>query len=167
MLSKKIMTIFPLIKGEEKLKTTKKDFISKLKVLTEKNYPLLRPTNVGYDENLKEYARELYDDSFTLWKIPDPGFQLSPFIFTVIQARLIENKGSLTLKYFIRFNIWTYILVACIVLCSLYLLYDSIFLSKHFELKTSLIIIIPYPISLLVFIGCAKGDKEFIRKLST
>ena len=161
-----IMIIFPLIKGHEELKTTKKDFISKLKALTEKDYQLIRPTNVGYDENLKEYARELYDDSFNLWKIPSSGIQLSPFIFTVIQARLIVNGDSLTLKYFIRFNIWSYILVTCDILGSLYLLYDNIFLSK-FDLTSSLIIIIPYPLFIWVFRGCALDDKEFIRKLTT
>ena len=160
-----MMTIFPLIKGQEELKQTKKDFISKLKVLTEKNYPLLRPTSVGYDENLKEYARELYDDTFTLWKIPSPGIQLSPFIFTVIQARLKENGNSLTLKYFIRFNIWSYILVACIIFTTVYLLFDCIFISE-FDLKTSLLILIPYPLFLWVFNSCASDDKEFIKKLS-
>ena len=136
-------------------------------MLTEKNYPLLRPTSIGYDENLKEYARELYDDSFILWKIPSPGIQLSPFIFTVIQARLIENRDSITLKYFIRFNIWSYILVACIMFTTIYLLFDSIFISKHFDLKTSLIILIPYPLFIWVFRGCASDDKEFIRRLLT
>jgi hypothetical protein len=160
------MTIFPLIIGQNELRTTKKEFISKLKVLTEKNYPLLRPTSVGYDENLKGYARELYDQTFKVWKIPSPGIQLSPFIFTVIQARLQENGESLTLKYFIRFNIWSYILVACFIFTSVYLLFDSIFISG-FDLKTSLLILVPYPLFMRVFGSCASDDKEFIKKLST
>ena len=161
-----MMTLFPLIKGQEELKTTRKDFMSKLKGLTEKEYPLIRPTSVSYGENLKEYARELYDDSFKLWKIPSPGIQLSPFIFTVIQARLIENADSLTLKYFIRFNIWSYILVACTMFSSIYLLFDCIFISK-FDLKTLLIILIPYPLFMWIFKSCASNDKEFIGKLSS
>lgn len=159
------MTIFPLIKGQVELKTTKKNFISKIKKLTEKEYPLIRPTYVSEDENLKEYARELYDDSFILWKIPSPGFQPTPFLFTIIHGRIIEKGDCITLKYFIRFNIWSNILIIGICIATFYLLYDNIFLSNHFDLMSWLIILISYLFFIFIFREGALKDKVFVEKL--
>jgi len=160
------MTIFPLIKGQIELKTTKEEFISKLNKLTEKDYPLIRPTSVSYDEDLKDYAREQYENSFMLWKIPSQGMKLSPFLFTTIHGHFVEIGGQLLLKYHIRFNIWSNFLVLAIIISTVYLLYSNIFLSDHFDVLPWLVTIIPYPLFMWNYNSCASDDKEFIRKLT-
>jgi hypothetical protein len=159
------MRVLPFFRGQAELKISKKKFISNLMQLTEKEYPLVRATSVSYGENLKEYGRELYEDSFLLWKIPSPGAKSSPFMFTVIDGRLIEKGDSITFKYQIRFNIWTNIVFVALVLLTFYLLYDSLFVNNNFKFEWLLIALGGYPLYLYLFWMDAKDDKAFLVKL--
>ena len=160
------MRIFPVVKGQIEINTTKEDFIAKLRKVTEADYPLIRATSVSYDERLREYARELYEDSFMLWKIPSPGMKLSPFLFTTIHGRLIEIENKVILKYHIRFNLGACLLTLAILLVSFYLLYEIIFVSVLFDLKSWVLLLISYPLEMWVFNDCASDDEKFLKKLT-
>lgn len=160
------MRIFPFIKGQIKINATKKEVVAKLRMLTEADYPLIRATSVSHDERLREYARELYEDSFMLWKIPSPGMKLSPFLFTTIHGRLVEIENKVILKYHIRFNLVASLLTLAILLVSFYLLYEIIFVSDHFDLKSWVLLLISYPLEMWVFNDCASDDEAFLKKLT-
>lgn len=156
------MTIFPFIKGQIELKITRVEFLTRLKKMTEKEYPLIGLRAVSGGEKLNEYGRELYEDSFMLWKVSGSH----SYLFTTIHGRFVETENRLLLKYHIRFNIWTSVLIAIIILFGLYLSLNSFLFSNNFDVKNWFGAVAVYALFMWMYNDCASDDKSFIKKLT-
>lgn len=157
------MSIIPIKFGEIPLKSTRANFYNALEDLTENDYPLV-PMIIAGTANLKDYAREMYDNTFMLFKIQKSGMMYS-FLFTTIHCRLTERDSITTLKYHIRLNLFSNFLVLTTWCATLYSLYDSIFVSREFSFKIWIIIAISHLVYTWIFRSASNDDYDFLVKL--
>jgi hypothetical protein len=156
------MILFPFFKGVNEVKSSKNEFSQKLNSLTKSDLHYLDSLPNNY--NIK-YAIEVDGSKFKLWKPIRLG-AISPFINTTISCQLIENDEKLFLKYQIKYNIFSNILLIIIVTTSLLQINGILFEGWETNLKTILLSLLPYPALMWVFSGEVKEHKDFINNLT-
>lgn len=158
-----LWNLIPIKFGEIKLKTNREGFADALVDLTEDDYPLI-PIIIADTENLKDYGRNMYDNKFMLFKIQKSGRFYSLF-FTTIHCRLVADNSTTTLKYHIRMNVYSNFLFLVMWVGTLYLIYESIFVSQEFSFKIWIILIIGHTLQIWNFRTSSKNDIDFLMKL--
>lgn len=156
---------FPFIKGQIELKQSKQEFADEVRRLTEKNLTTFE-MQPFLGQKLKEYALDEYENYFNLWKIPNNSIDYD-FIKTVIHCKIIEKSDSLYLKFYIRFNFFGIVISLLLFFVGCYLLYDALFTSNEFNLKSILLSLCAYPLIMWVFNGLANDDLDFIKKITS
>ncbi len=78
------MKIIPFVRGKIELKTTKLEFATKVRSLTEKDLHYLEGQPF-FGKKLKDYSRDAYEKYFLLWKIPGSS-STSSFTKTMIHC---------------------------------------------------------------------------------
>ncbi len=135
------------------------DFVKRLIELTEKDYPLIPAFAPLSTDNFKEYSREVYDNSFLLWKTIKP-FRRSLFLFTTIYVRIVdEPDDTISVRYRIRYNLMNCIVGGGLLLGAMYIAItsDPIFSLHGLGL---------YAVWLLLFNYMVKDDKVFLQILT-
>ncbi len=135
------------------------EFVERLVELTEGDYPVALPIPDGFypADHAKEYSREVYDNSFRLWKTKDNSRYA--FIFhTITYVRLIdEADDTVSIRYLIRFSTW-------IIMGGLFITGAMFYggISGDIVLLYGFM----YVLYLLLFNSMASDDKAFLRKLT-
>lgn len=138
------------------------DFVKRLIELTEKDYPIALPLPGDfYDkENVKEYSREVYDNSFKLWKTISSHSSRWNLIYTVIYVRILdEPDDTISIRYSIRFNLMN-------IGIGMFLLFALLYVAITDELVFSLYALIAYTVFLTAFNYMVKDDKHFLKVLT-
>ena len=104
------MLLFPLKKTELELEISQEEFYRRLYSMTEKNIPLLPILRIFPGPDIKDYAREIDELGIKVWNIQNTQTPKT-LIFVVTNANIIQRNEKLILRYYVRFNIWTYILI--------------------------------------------------------
>lgn len=158
------MILLPFYKNEIEIKLSKADFIQKLKSITA--FGLDNYDDSTYSKKPKKYAREIFDSYFILWRVPEySGLELD-FINTTINCRIIEKENRLYLKYYIRFNVFSYIVMSLLSVISFFFLYDLIYNPKSINYSIIIFLTGWLPFSIYFFNLCVKEDIEFINSLT-
>ena len=160
------MKLFPFCKNQIELKISKDEFIQNLKTLTASNLDNFDDST--YSKSPKEYARESFETYFILWRIPRFSYSSElNFIYTTIHCRFNETKEFIYLKYYIRYNVYSYILMLILGVVSFIFVYDIV--KNQTTINYSILLFIGgwYPFALFLFNASVKDDKKFIEKLSS
>jgi|GEM_PF-6878125 len=153
------MHFIPFVIGKVKLDMTRVEFVERLVELTEGDYPLIPPYEPLTVNDYKEYSREVYDNSFLLWKTKKP-FRKSLFFFTTAYVRLIdEPDDTISIRYLIRFTFIDNVFGTAILAGMAY----AGFAIKPYFLLFGLSL---YIFWLLLFSSMASDDKAFLRILT-
>jgi hypothetical protein len=158
------MKIIPFIRGKIELKTSKQEFAAKVRSLTEKDLHYLEGQPF-YGKKLKDYSRDSYDKYFNLWRIRESS-SLNSFTKTIIHCKFIDINDKLFLSYHIRYNIFGNVFILLAIAPALYLIYDFLFISSKVDLKTLLLSLTLYPLTIWTFNDMSKDDMEFLKKLT-
>lgn len=153
------MHFIPFVRGRVKLDMSRVDFVKRLIELTEKDYPLIPAFAPLPSDKFKEYSREVYDNSFLLWKTIKP-FRRSLFLFTTIYIRIVdEPDDTISVRYTIRYNLMNCILGVLILLGLMFMAITSDTIFSLYGLGL-------YVFWLLMFNYLAKDDKQFLKVLT-
>jgi hypothetical protein len=160
----KNLTLLPLIKGQVTLNTTKKDFIDKLKKVTDPDFDLGRSFNTSGDKYTHEYQCEINGSNFKLRQIQKSGYKISLFSGTIVYGKLVETNGKLAFNYFIVYNIFTNLMIVSCTLLFLYSIISSL-ISLQFDYSVLVIFSLFYAIFVMTFTSTAEDDISFVQGL--
>ena len=158
------MLLFPLKKTELELEISQEEFYRRLYSMTEKNIPLLPILRIFPGPDIQEYAREIDELGIKVWNIQNVQLSGKTFAFVVTNANIIQRDDKLILKYYVRYNVWSYMLISLIIFSEFYLLKLSIFDPDH-HYWTLLIPIVYYIFYLWRFNSASKPDHAFMKTL--
>lgn len=160
------MLFFPLKKTELELEVSREEFYRRIYAKTEKNIPLLPILRIYPGPDIQEYAREIDELGIKVWNIQNVQLSRRSFIFVVTNANIIEEDEKNILRYYVRLNVWSYMLLGLTIYLEFYLL-KMLWVDPKGSIWTTLIPITFYIYILFSFKIKAKADHAFMKSLVT
>ena len=171
--------LFPLVKGEFVLPTTKKEFVKKVNATTERGFNLVGSFNVEGEKHNHDYQSEIDGNNVKFRQIQSrrsedeilvgavTGYRRSMFTGTIIYSKLTETaENNLVFKYYIVFNVFSNLICLLFILGNLYAI--VILLTSGFSdinIKILLVCLLGYIICLTTFNSYARTNASFIKSL--